>query len=224
MLPVQQQDNGAAAVEEFSLFLAARHRAGAVVIVDFSHQHGADLHLHDRAEVLGFDHGIFPTVFGENRSGRQRDRTHRVQATADKHVLPLDAGHGIAVPVVVVHAQAEHQTDPVAVLCRQRFVLQQRRDGVDALLDRQDGILPNTVGTEQAVTRGDQDRFVIGKRPQTAFDPPAEAIVEATKMIGFKLRKVDAVAPYKAADQRLGQSAVQKRTAQARNPTGSQQL
>ena len=105
-----QQDHRAAAIKEHALFLSADDGTGAVVVLDLAYQHGTHLHLGHRTEAAGVQGGDLPAVLGEHRTGSQRDGAHGVQFSAEEAVFPLVAVVHIAVAVVMIHAQTEHQT------------------------------------------------------------------------------------------------------------------
>ena len=198
--------------------------AARMEVDDLSHQHGADLNLGGKPEVVGPEEGVFPAVLRENRPGMKGDGADGVQLARQKDVGALHAAVKVAVAVVVVHAQAEDQTQPVPKWRRQPCAAKQRGDGVPALLDRQNRVVTDGPNAESAVAGGNQRSLVRRQGAQLRANAAGEAVVEAG--VGLRLvgGKVDPGLAQEGTDQRLGQRRVQKMPGCRRQRSGDQRL
>ena len=181
-----------------------------MVVEDLAHQHGANFHLGHRTEIIGVQQGQLPAVLGEHRAGRQGHRPHGVQFAGQKAVFSFGAIVQIAVAVIVVDAQPEHQTEAVPVSPGQPVILQKIREGIAALLHRQDGVAFDRVHRQKAVTGGDQRSGIAVDGAQRLPDLAGEAIVEAPQIVGVKILEVNVVFSHERPDQRFGHGGVQK--------------
>ena len=79
-----------------------------------------------------------------------------MEDAGQKHILSLAAAFKIAVAVIVVHAEAKHQAEPVPEVRGQLRIPQQAGERIAALLYGKHRVLPDGHRGEQPVAGGDE--------------------------------------------------------------------
>ena len=106
-----------------------------MVVLNAAHQQGAHLHLGDGAEMLRLQDGILPAILDEHGAAGQGNGPHGVQYPRQEVVLPFDAPVNIAVAVIIVYAQAEHQAKAIGIPRGVFLPSQEIRQAVPAAFD-----------------------------------------------------------------------------------------
>ena len=113
----QQYDRGAAEAEK-PLLLAAADDSGLVMVADPPDKAGADLDLRDDSEVFCVENGVFACVLDEHGLLAHNDGLHRMVAPGDVIIAAFEAVVDVAVAVVILYAEPQHEADAAQVLSR----------------------------------------------------------------------------------------------------------
>ena len=81
-----------------------------MVVVYLAHHAGTDLDLGHRAEVFGLQQAVFAGVLLEHRMLAYNDGLHGMIAALDVVVATFEAIIYVAVAVVVLNAEPQHET------------------------------------------------------------------------------------------------------------------
>ena len=171
-----QHHDGGAAELKIALLRASGHRGSTVVIDDSAHQQGAHLHHNQIAENVVLQDGIFPGVFLIDGVIIVGDGIDGVQHAGKAGVWSLAAADGVAIAMVIIHAQPENQHPAAPVCLCQLRIFQQGGQGVPGVLDGEAAALPDGVYGQAAVGGADEMPGIRVNRPEFRPDFPGKKL------------------------------------------------
>ena len=208
-----ENNDSRSSILEKALFLTTGNGAGTMMIHDPPYQHSAYFHLQQSPQVRCLNQCVFPAVFSENRECTQRNGTYRMKHSGNVTVFTFPAGIHIAIAVIVIHTETEHEAIAAFITGSQPMIAQQICQSVTALLDGKNSIFLYLPYREQTIAWCNQRLRIHIHRSQRRLNFAGKEIIKTVDIIQLIVRQDDLILLRKWCNQKTRQGTIQKMAA-----------